>query len=102
MLTSPPRVFVYRDVLQVQVLVVHCVAQLPDLLLYFGDLLGTEMDRGVRPIPAPLVLVQFEQAEHQVQAGPVQIHVEPVSAQDVHERGCTQSQVLQRRQKKKL
>lgn len=81
-------------------LVVHRVAQLPDLLFNLGDFLGAKLDRGIRPVPTPLVLVQLEQADHQVEAGPVQIHVEPVSAQDVHERGCAQSQVLQKRPKK--
>lgn len=91
----------YRDVLQVQVLVVHRVAQLPDLLLHLGDLAGAELRGGVgdgdHHAAAALVLVQLQQPDHQVQAGPVQVHVEPVPAQDVHERGRAQSQVLQRR-----
>lgn len=85
----------YRDVLQVQVLVVHGVAQLPDVLLYFPKLFGTKVDAGVRLDPGSMILVQFEEPDHQVQTGSVQVHVEPVSAQDVHE-GCrAQSQVLQ-------
>lgn len=92
--------FLYRYVLQVQVLVVHGVAELPDFLLHLGDFPGAELIGGVRhshnPGPAALVLVQLQQPDHQVQTRPVQIHVQPVSTEDVHQRRRTQSQVLQR------
>lgn len=84
----------HRNVLQVQVLVVHGVAQLPDLLLYLGQLFGTKLDAGVRLRRGSVVLVQLEEPDHQVQTGPVQVHVQPVAAQDVHQSCCAQSQVL--------
>lgn len=84
----------YRYVLQVQMLVVHRVTQLPDLLLHLGDLPVAQLGGGVYHNHTPLVLVQLQQPDHQVQARPVQVHVQPVSAEDVHQRGRTQSQVL--------
>lgn len=86
----------YRYVLQVQVLVVHGVAQLPDLLLHFGNFPGTELKVTVYAGPAPTILVQLQQADHELQTRSVQIHVQAVSAEDVHERGRAQSQVLPR------
>lgn len=82
-------------------LVVHRVTQLPDLLLHLGDFPGAELRGGVYLYlyhnPAPLVLVQLQQPDHQVQTRPVQIHVQPVSTEDIHQRRRAQSQVLQRR-----
>lgn len=86
----------YRYVLQVQVLVVHSVAKLSDLLLHFGNFSGAELRGGVCSSCTPLVLVQLQQPDHEVEAGPVQVHVQPVSTENVHQRSCTQSQVLQK------
>lgn len=80
-------------------LVVHGVAELPDLLLHLGDFSGTELRGGVCHGPAPLILVHLQQPDHQVKTRPVQIHVQAVSAEDVHQRRCTQSQVLQKQKK---
>lgn len=86
----------YRYVLQVQVLVVHGVAQLPDLLLHFGDFPGTELKVTVYAGSAPTILVQLQQPDHELQTRSVQVHVQAVSAEDVHERRRAQSQVLPR------
>lgn len=77
----------HRDVLQVQVFVVHRVTQLPDPLFHLGNFPGAELSTGVSHGPAPLVLVlvQLQEPDHQVQTGAVQVHVEAVSTQDVHE-----------------
>lgn len=86
----------YRYVLQVQVLVVHGVAQLPDLLLHFGDFPGTELKVTVYAGPVPTILVQLQQPDHELQTRSVQVHVQAVSAEDVHERRRAQGQVLPR------
>lgn len=97
----------HRDVLQVQVLVVHRVAQLADLLLDLGDLPGAELRGGVSAGRAPsllrvllrllvlvLVLVQLQEPDHELQTRAVQVHVQPVPTQNVHE-GCrAESEVL--------
>lgn len=79
----------HRDVLQVQVLVVHGRTQLPDFLLFLLHLLLRELI-----LVSQVILVQLQQLDHQLQAGPVQVHVETVPTQDVHEGGRAQSQVL--------
>ena len=86
----------HRDVLQVQVLVVHRLTQLADLLLDLGHLLGGELVLLVllgRRLHGDQ-LIHLKQLDHQLQAGPVQVHVQPVPAQDVHQGGGAQRQVL--------
>lgn len=69
----------YRDVLQVQVFVVHRVAQFPDPLLHLGDLSGAELTGGVcfcrRASALILVQVQLQEPDHEVQTRAVQVHV---------------------------
>lgn len=84
----------YRYVLQVQVLVVHGVAQLPDLLLHFGNFSGTELKVALHAGHAPTLLVQLQQPDHKLEARPVQVHVQTVSTENVHERRRAQSEVL--------
>lgn len=69
----------YRDVLQVEVLVVHRLAELADPLLHFAHLLGREM------AVCCFVLLELQQANHQLQTGTVQVHVQTVTTQDVHQ-----------------
>ena len=84
-------------------LVVHRLAELADLLLDLGHLLGGELVRLVLLVLGVLggrlngdQLVHLQQLDHQLQAGPVQVHVEPVAAKDVHEGRGAQRQVLRR------
>lgn len=83
-----PRDRTYRDVLQVQMFVVHRLTQLADPLLHLVYLFGCELTVG------RFVLLELQQADHQLQTGPVQVHVQAVTAQDVHQRGRAKSQVL--------
>lgn len=83
----------HRDVLQVQMLVVHGLAQLPDFLLHLLHLLCRELI-----LVSRVILVQLEQLNHQLQTGPIQVHVETVPTQDIHEGGRAQSQVLRERE----
>lgn len=71
----------YRDVLQVKVLVVHRLTELADPLLHFAHLLGGKM------AVCCLVLLELQQTNHQLQTGPIQVHVQTVTTQDVHQ-GC--------------
>lgn len=75
-------------------LVVHGVAQLPDLLLHFGDFPGAELEVALHAGRAPAILVQLQQPDHKVEARPVQVHVQAVSTENVHERRRAQSEVL--------
>lgn len=75
-------------------LVVHGVAQLPDLLLHFGNFSGTELKVALHAGHAPAVLVQLQQPDHKFEARPVQVHVQTVSTENVHERRRAQSEVL--------
>lgn len=77
-------------------LVVHGVAQLPDLLLHFGDFPGAELEVAVHTGPAPAILVQLQEPDHELQTRAVQVHVQAVSTENVHERRRAQSQVLWR------
>ena len=75
-------------------LVVHSLTQLPDLLLDLCHFLSGELILMTR-----VVLVQLQQLDHELQTGPVQIHVKTIPAQDVHQGGRAQSKVLTERQK---
>lgn len=77
-------------------LVVHGLAQLPDLLLNLRHFLGGELI-----LVAWVALVQLQQLDHELQTRSVQIHVEPISTQDVHQGGGAQSKVLKNMQKRK-
>lgn len=77
------------DVLQVEMLVVHSLTQLPDLLLDLFHLLCGELI-----LVGRVVLVQLQQLDHKLQAGPVQIHVKTIPTQNVHQGSRTQSKVL--------
>lgn len=76
---SEPKQPRYRDVLQVEVLVVHRLAELADPFLHFAHLFGREL------AVCCFVLLQLQQADHQLQTGPVQVHVQTVATQDVHQ-----------------
>lgn len=79
----------HRDVLQVEVLVVHGLTQLPDFLLDLFHLLCSELI-----LVGRVVLVQLQQLDHKLQAGSVQIHVKTISTQNVHQGSRAQSEVL--------
>lgn len=79
----------HRDVFQVEMLVVHGLTQLPDLLLDLFHLLCGELI-----LVGRVVLVQLQQLDHKLQAGPVQIHVKTIPTQNVHQGGRAQSKIL--------
>lgn len=76
-------------------LVVHGLTQLPDLLLDLFHLLRRELI-----LVGRIVLVQFQQLDHKLQTGPVQIHIKTIPAQNVHQGSRAQSKVLMERQRK--
>lgn len=79
----------HRDVLQVEVLVVHSLTQLPDFLFDLFHLLCGELI-----LVGWVVLVELQQLDHKLQAGPVQIHVKTIPTQNVHQSSRAQSKIL--------
>lgn len=81
----------HRDVLQVEVLVVYRLAQLPYFLFDFFHLLC-----GKLILVGQVVLVELQKLDHQLQAGPVQVHVKTIPTQNVHQSSCAQSKILRK------
>lgn len=79
----------YCDVLQVQVFVVHHFTQLPDFFFDLFDLLCRELILVGRTF-----LVKLQKLDHQFQAGPVEIHVQTIPTQNVHQGRGAQSKIL--------
>lgn len=67
----------------------HGLTQLPDLLLNLFHLLCGELI-----LVGRVVLVQLQQLDHELEAGPVQIHVKTIPTQNVHQGGRAQTKVL--------
>lgn len=72
----------------------YSFAQLSYFLLDFFHLLCGELILVRR-----VVLVQLQQLDHQLQAGPVQVHVQTVPTQNVHQGSRAESKVLMEQQR---